>query len=231
MINKDSIPSGASKTPTGRTYAGLNPQQRKSLRSKQFLQAGLEIFGSNGYRAATVRSLCKEAKLTDRYFYESFGSLEKLIMEVYEQCMSEIKSDILDAIKQEYPKNGAQHAIKAGLLTFFSALEDPQVARICLVELEGISTEVNTLYYRYINNFAEMLVELANLAYPFWELNKSQKRMVGISLIGAARQAATDWFVSGYKMDKDNLVSATAYLFICVVDSIKYSQIHHHELS
>ena len=68
---------------SGRPYAGERPGERVLRRRQQFLDAGLELFGSIGYRATTVRILCKQAKLTDRYFYESFTSTEDLLLEVY----------------------------------------------------------------------------------------------------------------------------------------------------
>ena len=49
----------------GRIYGGLSLEDRKKQRREQFLQAGINVFGTSGFRSATVRSLCKEAKLTD----------------------------------------------------------------------------------------------------------------------------------------------------------------------
>jgi len=74
----------------GRIYGGLSLEDRKKQRREQFLQAGINVFGTSGFRSATVRSLCKEAKLTDRYFYESYGNLENLLKAVYEHCMTNL---------------------------------------------------------------------------------------------------------------------------------------------
>jgi len=207
---------------SGRTYAGLNLQQRKSLRRQQFLAAALNVFGTTGFRSATVRSICKEAKLTDRYFYESFGSLENLLMAIYEQCMKNLRRKILHAIIKEYIKNGVVQAITFGIDAYFKALEDPKVARICMQELEGISPEVNTLYYSYINNFAEMLIHLANQAYPDWELDSEQKMVIGISLVGAMRQSATNWLINEYDMERSSLVLANKQLFLGMMQTIEH---------
>jgi len=86
---------------TGRSYAGLSQQERKKMRYEQFMQAGLEVFGSSGYRQATVRGMCRQAQLTDRYFYESFGSLEKLLVAVYERCMTSLSNQILQVLMVE----------------------------------------------------------------------------------------------------------------------------------
>jgi len=206
---------------SGRTYAGLNLQQRKKLRREQFLAAALNVFGTTGFRSATVRSICKEAKLTDRYFYESFGSLEKLLMGIYEQCMKNMRKEILQAIITEYNENGTVQAVLTGIDTYFKVLTDPKVARICMQELEGISLEVNTLYYHYIDSFAHMLIHLANHAYPDWQLEKKQKTIIGISLVGAMRQSATSWLIGHYNMDRKTLVTANAQLFLGLINTME----------
>ena len=182
----------------GRTYGGLSLEDRKLQRREQFLQAGLNIFGSTGFRSATVRSLCKEAQLTDRYFYESFGNLENLLIAVYEQCMTNLGKAILNAISEEYQKSNADNAIIAGLNAYFLILENPKIARICMVELEGISPEINTFYTRYINGFAQMLVALTQQAFPDLHIDRQQQDIIGISFICAMRQSATNCQLTNY---------------------------------
>ena len=205
---------------TGRTYAGLNLQQRKDLRREQFLTAALNVFGTTGFREATVRSICREAKLTDRYFYESFGSLEKLLIAIYERCMKHLRQQILRAIIIEYNKGDAITAITVGIDTYFALLEDPRIARVCMQELEGVSPEATKLYYSYIDRFAHMLIRLADYAYPDWSLDKTQKNIIGISLIGAMRQSATSWLINHYKEERKTLVIANAKLFLGLIKTV-----------
>jgi len=209
----------ANKKTIGRNYGGQNLQQRKQQRYQKFLQAGLNVFGTSGYRSATVRSLCKEAKLTDRYFYESFGSIESLLTCVYEHCMKNLKRTILTEIIAVYKSHGAQAAIHAGVDTYFSILEDAKIAHVCLVELEGITPEVTTLYHSYMNDFARMLVTLGNKAFPRWSLgmNKEEQLILGISLVGAMRQTATNWLINDYHTKRKTLVLVTNGLILSLL--------------
>jgi len=205
----------------GRTYGGLTPEMRQATRRNKFLIAGLEVFGTLGFRKATVKGLCNEAGLTDRYFYESFSGLDKLLMAVYEQCMTKLRKRILHAIFDEYARTDANHAISVALETYFTELEDPRIARICMVEMEGISDEVNNLYYLYINNFAKLLIVLGNKAFPSWQISPKEKEMIGVSLIGALRQLATNWLISNYQADKKILVCAGSKLFFGTISLIE----------
>jgi len=205
----------------GRQYAGVSLKARTKQRKEQFLQAGLNLFGTTGFRKCTVRSLCKEANLTDRYFYQSFGSLEALLTAVYERCMTDLGTNLVKVISEEYTNSGAEKAIIAGLEEYFIFLEDSRFARVCMVELEGISPEVNALYYKYIDGFARLLKNFANHAYPHWKANDEEQHIFAISLIGAMRQVATNWLENDYSTDRNVLVLTTGQLFISMMREIQ----------
>src|ERR1700760_2964539 len=68
---------------SARSYGGLAREERVAARRARFIEAGVELFGTHGFRGATVRGVCAAAGLTDRYFYESFPTLEALLAAVY----------------------------------------------------------------------------------------------------------------------------------------------------
>ncbi len=208
-----------SKTPTNtRKYGGLSLDERKKQRREKFLEAGLCVFGSTGYRQASVRRLCQEAQLTDRYFYEACGNLETLLIDVYQQCMTNLSKKILHAVVSEYRhSNNPENAIIAGLEIFFEELENHQVARVCMIELEGLNPQVTDLYNRYIESFSEILRQLAIYAFPNMSIPVSEQKIISLSLVGAIRQAATSWLANDYDSDREELVSATSKLFVGMI--------------
>ncbi len=205
--------SKAKTSDNGRTYGGLSPEQRHRQRQQQFLNAGLELFGTVGFRHTTVRNLCKQAKLTDRYFYECFGSLETLLMAVYETCMVQLTKRVLASMRQSYQQQGAAGAMREALDTYFKELEDPRIARICMVELEGISPEVDQLYHSYIRSFGTIFNALADFAFPDWKASKEEREVIGISLVGALRQSTTHWLISDYTVPRKVMVEGSMVLF------------------
>lgn len=83
---------------SGRTYGGESADDRLTRRRRQLLDAGLELFGTAGYRATTVRQLCREPKVSDRYFYEQFDSTEDLLLAVYDECTRALEEAALAAL-------------------------------------------------------------------------------------------------------------------------------------
>ena len=74
--------SAKSVSQAARPYGGLAMEERVAARRARFIEAGVELFGTQGFRGATVRGVCAAAGLTDRYFYESFPTLEALLAAV-----------------------------------------------------------------------------------------------------------------------------------------------------
>jgi len=67
---------------TGRRYGGIDPEERQRQRKAKLIEAGLAVFGEQGYHNSTVRDVCKQAPLTSRYFYENFDGMEALFKAV-----------------------------------------------------------------------------------------------------------------------------------------------------
>ncbi len=220
VMTKLKATKAAESASEGRVYGGRNLDERRALRRQQFLDAGLAVFGSVGFRAATVRSLCREAKLTDRYFYENFSSLEELLTAVYELHMSRIRNDVANCIVDCCPDATPEQLVRDMLNIFFTALEDPRVARVCMVELEGISPEVEQLYHGYIMSFAELMISLAQQVHPHWRLPEDEAIILGMSVVGAMRQSGTHWLRSGYRIPRETVVKAALRLLMGLINNI-----------
>lgn len=209
------------KKPSGRVYGGVSLEQRRAQRQQSFLDAGLTVFGRDGFRAATVRGLCREAGLTDRYFYESFDNLEALLIAVYQQQMDRIRDNMVAALQQA-GDIAAEEKIRAMLEAYFQMLEDPHVARVCMVELEGVSAEVEQLYHGVILAYSQLLIELAQAEFPEQNMDAQEAEVLSIALVGAMRQTGTHWFLSEYRLPRDKMVNASCRLAIGLLKELQF---------
>lgn len=73
-----------------RTYGGEQGDERVARRREQLMDAALEVLGSDDGGALSVRGVCREAKLTARYFYESFDSADDLVAAAFDRVVEEI---------------------------------------------------------------------------------------------------------------------------------------------
>lgn len=213
-------------TDSGRPYGGEASNERVARRRQQFLQAGLQLFGTVGYRAATVRALCKAAKLTDRYFYESFTGTEDLLVEVYLSCMQEMQLKLLTGMSDIAPDADIRVFIEVGLDAFFSAVEDAQLARVVWLEVLGVSPRVDQLYNAGIRNFANVVMPLLRNQYPQWIIEDEEAEILGIAMIGAISQSTMSWLLSDYLASRKTMVKATSHVFLGLVATIEAAKRH-----
>src|SRR5688572_25842106 len=88
---------------TGRLYRGASLENRQSERRHKLVAAGMKVMGTVGFHDATVRAICTQAGLTERYFYESFDSLEELLCAVYQAIIDELRGITQQAIANAPP--------------------------------------------------------------------------------------------------------------------------------
>lgn len=206
--------------PTGRAYAGESQAERVARRRLQFLDAGLQVFGTTGYRNATVRQLCRQAELTDRYFYESFENTEDLLVAVYEREFEHLQQAVLAALADEAAQREPMLAVERALNAVFEMASEPRVARVCWLEVLGVSPRVNDVYTRNIERFAALVVAFARQRFSTEDIDETESRMLGIALIGAVTQPIAHWLLGGYREDRARLVAATSRVFRGIIEGL-----------
>ncbi|QBC31518.1 TetR/AcrR family transcriptional regulator [Pandoraea sp. XY-2] len=194
QVGTDATPPGA--TP-GRRYGGVGQAQREQARRAALIDAATEVFGTVGFRRATVRSVCRLAKLNDRYFYAAFENLEHLLRATYAHHAQSLLGQLQAAVAESAPTLDAR--LDAGLRTFFAFLRQPPAARVLLLEVMGVSPETDQTYQRYIFEFAKLILAMADAPAPIGEDAQAQARIVGLALVGAMTNAGTAWVLMGYQ--------------------------------
>jgi AcrR family transcriptional regulator len=119
---------------TTRGWAGTTLADRRADRRRKLLDVGLELLGTQGSSALTVRSVCRAAELTDRYFYESFADRDALLLAVYDQVAAEA-GEVLVAAVASADLGDFEAGARAAVDAFAELLTgDPRKGRVLLLE-------------------------------------------------------------------------------------------------
>lgn len=186
----------------GRPYAGASRAARESARREQVIAAGISLFGTVGYRAATVGAICEEAGLNKRYFYESFATLEDLLCAVYERVVAELRDSVLAGDEDEALM--VLRGFISGFLTWAQA--NPVKARVHLFEVLGVSARIDELYRSYGRAIGDELSSRLSATMPGPELTPGQQRVFGDVLVGAGLQIVVNWVISDYQPPREELL-------------------------
>jgi AcrR family transcriptional regulator len=87
------VPSGQRR---GR-WSGVPLEDRQVLRRDELVAAGVQLLGGEGGPAVTVRAVCRETGLTERYFYESFTDRDEFVRAVYDDVCARAMSALMSA--------------------------------------------------------------------------------------------------------------------------------------
>lgn len=159
------MPSGQ----RSRRWSGVPLRERSALRRDQLIAAGVGLLGAAEGPALTVRAVCREAALTERYFYESFADRDEFVRSVYDDVCATAMSALETA-------QTAREAVER-----FVALmvDDPTRGRVLLLapESEPVLTHSGA---EWMPNFTALLQQkLTRVSDPI------RQALVATSLIGA----------------------------------------------
>lgn len=202
----------AESSPPGRTFRGQSQEERVAQRRRQLLDAGLALFGSRGFHAVSVRDVCGEAKLTERYFYESFQNREALFVAVYREGVERIRNAIVLAIAQA--AGSAEEASRATLYAYFNTLrEEPLLSRVLLIDSLTIGGEAGNQTVDSMSSFVEIVSAMILQLYPDLPKHKLDPLWIGNGLVGATVFMAQRWAQGGFAEPVELLVdNCTAFV-------------------
>lgn len=151
----------------GRTWRGVSAEERRLRRRESLIEAGIELFGTQGYASTPVKAVCSQAGLTERYFYEAFDDREGLLAAIYGQLVEATQARTRAAIETAPDELYARLGV--GLEAFFAALaEDPRGARIQEIETVGVSERMEALRREALSSYAALIADQVRRE-PGWD--------------------------------------------------------------
>ncbi|TDB92436.1 TetR/AcrR family transcriptional regulator [Actinomadura sp. 7K534] len=207
------VPSQPSRA---RPYRGVPADQRRARRRAALLAAGLELLGTRGWAAATVRKVCAEAGLNDRYFYESFPDREALLLAVIDDQVAQGTAVILSAAR-EAPRD-PQARTRAVVTAVFDFLTtDPRRAHI-LTHAFPLSPLLQRRRVEIIRTLAGIFAAQAHQTLDHVSLSDTDLELTGLTLTAGLWELFTNWFRGDLGIDRDHLVDYTVALILTTTE-------------
>ncbi|MGB7364110.1 MAG: TetR/AcrR family transcriptional regulator [Rhodococcus sp. (in: high G+C Gram-positive bacteria)] len=202
-----------------RSYGGESAHQRTARRRRQLLDAGRHTFGSVGFRASTVRGICRDAHVADRYFYELFPTLEDLLVAVYLECIDTLTAAVMSALDDLSGETELFDFLSEGVDGFFRAVEDPLLARVVWLEVLGVSPRVDGVYVDAMRGFRDLIIELLVTRSPDVVVDSATEHLATAAVGGMSHSAMT-WHLDGYVAGRSEIAQSTARFLVAIVGVI-----------
>lgn len=166
-------------------------EDRAAARRAALIEAGVELLGTVGAAGVTVRAVCRGAKLTERYFYESFDSRDALLRAVHAQVADEARAAIVAAVASAAPGGDPERVAHSAVAAFTAFLEaDPRRGRVLLSE--SFTDSVLAQHdLELIPAFTTLMVEqIRALPDPPDDVDA---QLTAVALLGALRTLYLTW--------------------------------------
>jgi AcrR family transcriptional regulator len=175
---------------TGRTYRGQTAEARAADRRRRLIDAGLELFGTEGWAGTTIPALCAQAGVSPGHFYEAFDGREAVLRALYEEIVAETATGAATTLATD---GTLEERVHAGLAAYVAPLlADPRKARVNFVEVIGVSAEMEAHRRDVLRGFAALIAETAR------QITGEAKGglVAAMALVGATNEPLADWFVT-----------------------------------
>lgn len=196
--------SATGSTADGRRYKGRTGEERRAERRARLEAAAMEVAATRGWSQATMTEICRVAGLTERYFYESFGSREELYAALIDDLDRELRAAAFDAVVAAdlQPAARVEAAIRAIVALYVT---DPVRGRASLVEAIG-DRALEDRRRRAVHGLFGLLAERWADFFPPARLADDERRARAVAIGGAVMALISARLEGALTLDDDALV-------------------------
>ncbi|HXB15217.1 MAG TPA: TetR/AcrR family transcriptional regulator [Solirubrobacteraceae bacterium] len=197
-----------------RRYRGATASERRAERRERLLEAGLELFGTQGFANTTIRAVCAAASVNSRYFYESFTDREDLLFAVYQRLVTDIVKSTTEATAGA---STIEEQARAGLQAGWRILtEDRRKAKVIALEVVGVSERLERLRRDTRHALADLTARNAQAISGGEYVFRLDPVLTTRSLIGAVVEILVDWINDDLDAGAEEIVEHFTALFTAV---------------
>ena len=202
-----------------RQFKGLSMAERQQARREKLIEAGIQAYGTHGFFSVTVKDICTEAKLTERYFYESFKKSEHLFQTIFLKLIDELQQNVMQAMMQA--SSDPKKMIEAGLTALLTTLRDnPRMARIIYIDAMLVQELHNqATIHETMGRFDRMIQAFVMLMMPNLSRSEQEISLVSTGLNGYVTQISIRWVMSGFKQSMEEVLSSCSIVFLALFES------------
>jgi AcrR family transcriptional regulator len=195
-----------------RTYGGVSADERVALRRAKLLDAGLELFGTRGFAATGVKDVCRQAGLTDRYFYESFNDGGELFLAVFDRLIDELFRDVAEAVASA--GGDPERQLRTAIAIFVHELAaDPRKQRVLFSEAAAAGADAAAHMRAALRRFAALVAATARRHLPA-ETPDEDVQLIALSLVGLLERVVTEREDGALDIPVDRLVDRCVALYL-----------------
>ena len=198
-----------------RSYRGVPADERREQRRALLIETALDCLHDDGLSGVSVRSVCARARLTPRYFYESFDDLDQLLVATVDAVSDEVAAcalAALDAAPPDLPRQ-VRAAIDAG---YGVVVADRRKAAVLLVAASGHGA-LRERRHAVITRFADLVIDRLPVLTSFGVAERRRARASALFLMGGATEVIEAVLAGRLRLTRPALVDQLTASWLAVL--------------
>lgn len=197
------------------TYRGVSADDRRARRRAALIETALDCLHADGLSGVSVRSVCTRARLTPRYFYESFDDLDQLLVASVDSVIDEVADRSLAALAAAPDELAAQvrAAIDAG---YGVVVTDPRKANALLVAAAGHGP-LRVRRQKLVTDYADLIIDGFSVLSGLGLVERRRARAMAIFLMGGATDVIEAVLSGRLRMSRTQLVDQLTAMWLAVL--------------
>lgn len=188
-----------------RSWRGTSAEERRNQRRAALVSAGLEVIGTEGWSRTTVRGVCLEAGLTERYFYEAFADRDALLLAVFELVRDQTLAAVVESIAAtagEDLRTRTRAAIEAGLVVL---TDDPRRGRVFFLEA-AYNEALQKSRHEDTVRTAQLLGQIAQESLGLEAPDAADVELSALAIVGAESALAAAYLAGHVDVTRERLI-------------------------
>lgn len=166
----------------------MSAADRIAERRRKLMDAAFDLFGTRGYAATGVKDVCREAGVTDRYFYESFADRTALFVAVFDDRVDELFQAVVAAVSAAGADPRDQ--LRAAIGTFLTQVtEDVRTPRLVFSEPAAVGPAADAHMRVTLRRFSR----LASATAAHHMDDERTAPLIGLALVGTLERVVVEW--------------------------------------
>lgn len=194
-----------------RSYGGKSAVERVSERRARLIAATIEVLDGSGEAHATMTAICSAAGLTERYFYESFASLDDALLAALDSVCDEILGLATKAISQT--PGSAEVRVHAVMEAFVGLVTNqPAKAGVAVIHASA-NPRLRARRSELLNVFADFVARESADLYGDDAWPTARARIHGLVYVAGFSELVGAWLNGDVTLSADELVETGEGLF------------------
>ena len=191
-----------------RSYGGKSADERVTARRARLVDATISLLAATGEARTTMTAVCAEAGLTERYFYESFGSRDEVLVAALASVSDEIAQTTLDAIAASSGEPADRVRATIGAVVDFVVAE-PDKMRVAVIE-SNANAPMRARRHELLGSFAALVATEAREIFGDQTWPEPRDHLQGVIFMAGLSELVASWLLGEVELSPDELVTTAS---------------------